>query len=69
MAYEYNTCKEYEDSIRDIYGDSVKIGFIEYDTVEAIKELDPIAFSVGHDDFHNGRECGEDEESEAYVTE
>lgn len=32
--------------IDDCYGDTVKIGFIEYSTSEAIKELDPVAWKM-----------------------
>lgn len=41
-----DTTESFEDSIRGCYDETVKIGWIEYDVVNAIKELDPISWDL-----------------------
>jgi len=49
-----------EDSLRDCYGETVKIGWIEIDPIDAIKTLDPISYRIAIDEYLDGfRENGE----------
>ena len=41
-----DTDERFENSIRDCYPETTKIGWIEYDTVSALKELDPILWDL-----------------------
>ena len=41
----------FEDSIRGCYDETVKIGWIEYDVINAIKELDPVSWDVAESDW------------------
>ncbi len=43
-----------EDSLRDCYGETVKVGWIEIDPIEAIKELDPISYRIAIDEYLDG---------------
>ena len=43
-----------EDSLRECYGDTVKVGWIEVDPIEAIKELDPISYRIAIDEYVDG---------------
>lgn len=41
----------FEDSIRGCYDETVQIGWIEYDVINAIKELDPVSWDVAESDW------------------
>lgn len=41
----------FEESISDCYESTVKIGWIEYDTVSAIKELDPHSWEMAQNEW------------------
>jgi hypothetical protein len=43
--------QQYDDFLREIYGETVKIGGYEYDTARAIKDVDPTAYRVGMNDW------------------
>jgi hypothetical protein len=43
-----NTLEAFEESVAECYPETVKIGWIEYDTVSALKELDPISWNTAH---------------------
>ncbi len=46
-----NTSEAFEQSVAECYPETVKIGWIEYDTVTAIKELDPVSWKMAHDEW------------------
>jgi hypothetical protein len=46
-----NTLEAFEQSVAECYPESVKIGWIEYDTVTAIKELDPVSWKMAQDEW------------------
>lgn len=46
-----DTSETFEQSIRGCYEETVKIGWIEYDVVNAIKELDPISFEMAESEW------------------
>ena len=46
-----NTHEAFEQSIAKCYPETVKIGWIEYDTVSALKELDPISWDIAHSEW------------------
>jgi len=46
-----NTLEAFEQSVAECYPKSVKIGWIEYDTVCALKELDPISWDIAHSEW------------------
>ncbi len=41
----------FEQSVAECYPETVKIGWIEYDAVTAIKELDPVSWKMAHDEW------------------
>ncbi len=41
-----NEEEAFEESVRGCYEETVKIGWIEYDTVSALKELDPVSWQL-----------------------
>ncbi len=43
-----------EDSLRDCYGEAVKVGWIEVDPIDAIKKLDPISYRIAIDEYIDG---------------
>jgi hypothetical protein len=45
------TQEAFAQSVAECYADTVKIGWIEYDTVTAIKELDPVSWNMAHDEW------------------
>src|SRR5262249_485245 len=49
-----NTLESFEQSIADCYPETVKIGWIEYDTATAIKTLDPVSWRIAHDEYIDG---------------
>jgi len=46
-----NTLEAFEQSVAECYPEAVKIGWIEYDTVSALKELDPISCDMAHGEW------------------
>ena len=48
---EADTCDYFEQSIADCYSETVTIGWITYDTVRAIKDLDPVSWNIAHDEW------------------
>lgn len=42
---------DYEQMIEDVYGETVDIAGMTFNTVYALKELDPTAYNVGFNDF------------------
>ena len=46
-----DTLEAFEQSVADCYSDTVKIGWIEYDTVSALKELDPVSWNIAHNEW------------------
>ncbi len=46
-----NTLKAFEESVAECYPESTEIGWIEYDTVSAIKELDPVSWDIAHNEW------------------
>lgn len=46
-----NTLEAFEESVAECYPETVKIGWIEYDTVSALKELDPVSWDMAHGDW------------------
>jgi len=42
----------YNDMLNDVYG-TVNIAGYEYDTAQALKAIDPIAYSVGMNDYES----------------
>jgi hypothetical protein len=46
-----NTHEAFEQAVTDCYPETAKIGWIEYDTVRALKELDPVSWTVAHSEF------------------
>ena len=47
---EYELGQQYDEMLNDVYGLS-KIGGYEYDTAQALREVDPIAYRVGMADY------------------
>jgi hypothetical protein len=47
---EVDLSDSFAELIADCYGETTKIGFLEYPTVDALKELDPIAYSLALDE-------------------
>jgi len=47
---EYELVQQYDDMLNDVYGLS-KIGDCEYDTAQALRQVDPIAYRVGLADY------------------
>lgn len=46
-----DTHEAFERSVAECYTETVQIGWIEYDTVTAIKELDPVSWRIAHDEW------------------
>ena len=46
-----NTLEAFEQSVAECYPETVKIGWIEYDTVSALKELDPVSWDMAHGEW------------------
>jgi hypothetical protein len=46
-----DTQEAFETSVAECYPDTVKIGWIEYDTASAIKALDPVSWKMTHDEW------------------
>ncbi len=45
------TLEAFEQSVVECFPETVKIGWIEYDTVSALKELDPISWDIAHGEW------------------
>lgn len=49
-----------EDSLREVYGETVKLGWLDVDPLDAIKTLDPISYRIAIDEYLDSfREDGE----------
>ena len=55
--------EQYDDCLNEVCGGCVKIGSLEYDAGRALREVDPIAYCCGLNDYVDGIEI---EETEAY---
>ena len=55
---DYEIEQAYDEMLNDVYG-TVMIAGYEYDTSRALKECDPIAYSVGLSDFESTLEDSE----------
>jgi hypothetical protein len=47
---QYEIMEAYDEMLNDVYGTVIIAGY-EYDTAQALKEVDPIAYSVGMNDY------------------
>ena len=45
--------EEFENFMREVYPETTTIGFLDYDTVSAMKELDPIAWRCAQSDWES----------------
>ena len=52
---QYELEEAYNDMLNDVYGTVIIAGY-EYDTAQALKEVDPIAYSVGMNDYESSLE-------------
>ena len=53
MKYTEEQVQEmYDDMLNDVYG-PVKIGYLEFDPSEILRELDPIAYRCGLADYES----------------
>jgi hypothetical protein len=50
---QYELEQAYNDTLDEIYGTVIIAGY-EYNTSQALKEVDPIAYAVGMSDFESG---------------
>ena len=55
MMTQYEIMEAYDEMLNDVYG-TVIIAGDEYDTAQALKEVDPIAYSVGMNDYESSLE-------------
>jgi hypothetical protein len=46
-----DTLEAFERSVTECYPETVKIGWIKYDTASALKELDPISWNIAHGEW------------------
>ena len=46
-----NTLDSFEQSVAECYPETVKIAWIEFDTVTTIKELDPVSWKMAHSEY------------------
>jgi hypothetical protein len=46
-----DTREAFEQSVAECYPETVKIGWIETDTISALKELDPISWDIAHSEW------------------
>lgn len=42
---------EFEESIRESYPETTSVGFMTFDTVDVMKSMDPIAWSLARDEY------------------
>ncbi len=52
---QYELEEAYDEMLNDVYGTVIIAGY-EYDTAQALKEVDPIAYSVGMNDYESSLE-------------
>jgi hypothetical protein len=52
---QYELEQSYDEMLNDVYGTVIIAGY-EYDTSRALKECDPIAYSVGMNDYESSLE-------------
>jgi hypothetical protein len=52
---QYELEQAYDEMLNDVYGTVIIAGY-EYDTSQALKEVDPIAYSVGINDYESSLE-------------
>ena len=52
---EYELAHQYDEFLDEIYGTVVIAGY-QYNTSQALKEVDPIAYSVGMNDYESSLE-------------
>ena len=50
MMTQYEIMEAYDEMLNDVYGTVIIAGY-EYDTAQALKEVDPIAYRVGMNDY------------------
>jgi hypothetical protein len=55
---EYELAQQFDEFLDEVYG-TVKIAGYEYNTSQALKEVDPIAYSVGMNDYESSLEENE----------
>ena len=55
---EYELAQQFDEFLDEVYG-TVKIAGYEYNTSQALKEVDPIAYSVGMNDYESSLEESE----------
>jgi len=48
---QVNTLEAFEQSVAECYPETVKIGWVEYDTVGTLKELDPVSWDMAHSEW------------------
>ena len=46
-----DTLEAFEQSVTECYPETFKIGWIEYDTASALKELDPVSWNIAHSEW------------------
>ena len=46
-----NTLEAFEESVAECYPETVKIGWIEYDCVSALKDLEPVSWDIAHGEW------------------
>ena len=51
-----NIEEAFEDSIRDCYPETTTIGWMSYDTVSAMKELDPVSWRIAQSEWESQEE-------------
>jgi len=51
MSEREFTEAEYDEWLNEVHGETVTIAGYEYDTARALKEVDPIAYRVGYNDW------------------
>lgn len=49
-----DTDELFEESMRDCYGETTKVGWMELDTVDVMKESDPIAWNIAKGEWLDG---------------
>jgi hypothetical protein len=57
-----NAEEAFEQSMQDCYPETTKIGWLEYDTVSAIKELDPVSWRCALSEW----ECNEEDDGQIF---
>lgn len=60
---ELNVEEMFDDSIRESYGETAKVGWLDLDVVNVIKTMDPVSYRVGFADY-----CSSLEEDDAVIS-